>query len=705
MSDRTKKRSEGMSRREFLKYNSLIAAGTLIGGCAEGVNISSDNKQILRINKTSGGLKEATGPEIIKGATWYTANLPGDGLEYTFSKGHLAKSKYLTNDLLLDGKDLVVFLVTLQEGEDGPAFLLRFGMIAQCSVRMRMPLSLVDMNKWRINRQGGWLKPTTDGERVDLEKVDRMKFEVYRTNGKPVRWCMTDITATQEEVSVITEPILPKGKLLDELGQSTLHNWPTKSKSVEEVTRRLQSQLTNAADEKWPDSFSKWGGWKDKKFEATGFFSKKFDGTRWWLVDPDGYAFWSAGLNCVLVGTGAEVKGLENALTWKPERNGPYASMYSRRRNSSSINYLTGNLIRAFGESWRKNWEQITMGQLRLLGFNTVANWSDWRMASEAKFPYVRPMSFRPRKVKSIYRDFPDVFDPAFDTEATDYAQTLKRTADDPALIGYFMMNEPTWGFSEELPAAGMLLNSFESATRKELGQFIQKQYGNDAAFAAAWKVNAKINDVATGKWKHKLNKKAMKDLEGFTEIMVVKFFTTLRNACKKVDSNHMNLGVRYYTIPPKWAVSGMKSFDVFSMNNYKNTVPFEELKAIHEKLNLPTMIGEYHFGALDAGLPASGIGRVRTQEGRGKAYRVYVEDAAANPYCIGTHWFTLYDQSALGRFDGENYNIGFYDVCNRQHKPLCDAAMKTHTDMYKIAAGKQKPYRDEPEYIEKLFL
>ena len=118
----------------------------------------------------------------------------------------------------------------------------------------------------------------------------------------------------------------------------------------------------------------------------------------------------------------------------------------------------------------------------------------------------------------------------------------------------------------------------------------------------------------------------------------------------------------------------------------------------------MPVIIGEWHFGALDVGLPSSGIGHVKSQMDRGKAYRVYIEDAAANPNCIGTHWFTLYDQSALGRFDGENYNIGFLDVCNRPHTSLCNAAIMSHEDIYEVASGTISPYNNAPEYLPKLF-
>jgi hypothetical protein len=83
----------------------------------------------------------------------------------------------------------------------------------------------------------------------------------------------------------------------------------------------------------------------------------------------------------------------------------------------------------------------------------------------------------------------------------------------------------------------------------------------------------------------------------------------------------------------------------------------------------------------------------------------VYLEDAAADPHCVGVHWFTLYDQSALGRFDGENYNIGFLDVCNRPYDEMGRAAIESHERMYDVAAGRLKAYADAPQYLPKLFL
>jgi hypothetical protein len=272
-------------------------------------------------------------------------------------------------------------------------------------------------------------------------------------------------------------------------------------------------------------------------------------------------------------------------------------------------------------------------------------------------------------------------------------------------MIGYFLMNEPKWGFAQETPAAGMLQNTPTCHTRRALADYLRERYETEAAFTKAWGPGATYANVVEGTWTMPLNAQAEADLADFSEMMVTRYFGALSDACRKADPHHLNLGIRYYTIPPDWAVEGMRSFDVFSMNCYRQRVLAEEMAQVNEMLGMPIMVGEWHFGALDVGLPASGIGRVRDQSARGQAFRVYVEDAAVKPWCVGVHYFTLYDQSALGRFDGENYNIGFLDVCHRPYAPLADAARETHARLYRVASGSLEPYDQEPTYLPRLFL
>ncbi|NJO69687.1 MAG: hypothetical protein HC830_10730 [Bacteroidetes bacterium] len=50
-------------------------------------------------------------------------------------------------------------------------------------------------------------------------------------------------------------------------------------------------------------------------------------------------------------------------------------------------------------------------------------------------------------------------------------------------------------------------------------------------------------------------------------------------------------------------------------------------------------------------------------------------------------------DQPVFGRFDGENYNIGFLDICMKPYKELTDQAKQSHERMYEVATGAEKPY------------
>jgi len=698
--------SETPGRRDFLKQSIILGSSILVyGGFAPDAEHPPFKGEVIAFDKILGGLKAVNGPDYLKEAKWYEGTNVGDGISYRFPAGTLAGQRYVTTDMLADGNHMIKFMIHLQEGEDGPAFGFGFGVLNQCSLRVRMPLSLVDQNRWGIEREGAFLKPRCSGARVDLTKVDRLKLFISRKSSQTARFCLTPLMSSDEEVPYIEHPVLPKGKLIDDIGQSMIHEWPGKTKDAEEMMSDLRSRF-EATDHEWPATMSSWGGWIEKRLdEGTGFFRTHKDEDRWWLIDPSGYYFWSAGMDCVRVDTTANYFLLEDALSWIPEKEGDYAGIFSDRNGQAHINYLAANFIRTFGvEVWRDKWAKVALDELKRLRCNTVGNWSEWEFASQAVFPYVRPMSFRPVRVTQIYRDFPDVYNEEFEKDAEEYAQVLAETKDDPALIGYFMMNEPTWAFSSELPAVGMLFNTETCETRKALKKFLEEKYKEDAAFSNAWEMDISLAQVENGKWIQRFSESALADLESFSQVMVDKYFSTLSKACRKVDPNHLNLGIRYAGVPPKWAVKGMLSFDVFSMNCYMDKVPFDQTREIHDLLNMPVIIGEWHFGALDVGLPSSGIGHVHTQADRGKAYRVYIEDAAANPYCVGTHWFTLYDQSALGRFDGENYQIGFLDICNRPHAPICDAAIASHESIYKIAAGRVAPYDDAPEYLPKLF-
>lgn len=627
------------------------------------------------------------------------------GIEFDITPGSLTAFNWLTADFLLDGKHLAVFAVELYEVDSLRRFRFQFGLLNRCQARLRLPLSATNQNRWLFGREGACLKMMAGGDRVDLSRVHRMRLVLVRKAPGSVRVALTPPVLTSDDPAQLRSPLLPDGPLLDALGQSCLHDWAEKTRSEDELASRLRAQAEQADLARWPDGFSPFGGdarADAPRLDASGFFRTHHDGQRWWLIDPQGYRFFSTGLDCLEPRVQTAYARLERALQRLPAPHEAPEAFTSPRPNT--VDFLKLNFRGVFGAGWKDTWNRIALSMLRRWGFNTIGNWSDWRMARAAGFPYVRPLAAPESTTSLIYRDFPDVFDPRFADDADRFGRQLAETADDPAFIGYFLMNEPTWGFAQESPGEGMLYTCESAHTRAELARWLHARYADDARLAAAWGMPVSFEQTTRGRFTQPLSDAARADLRSFSSIMVERFFGTLSAACRRADPHHLNLGVRYHTTPPAWALGGMRSFDVFSMNCYRQRVPADVLATIERELHLPVMIGEWHFGALDVGLPASGIGHVPDQRSRGDAYRVYLENAAALPQCVGVHYFTLYDQSALGRFDGENYNIGFLDVCNRPYDALCDAARASHQRMYSVAAGAEPPFDVPVVHLPMLF-
>ena len=131
--------------------------------------------------------------------------------------------------------------------------------------------------------------------------------------------------------------------------------------------------------------------------------------------------------------------------------------------------------------------------------------------------------------------------------------------------------------------------------------------------------------------------------------------------------------------------------FDVFSINIYAFEPPREQIQRIHTLAKRPILIGEFHFGAPERGYAPSLV-MVRDQTERGAAYQYYVERAASHPEVVGTHYFQFADQPVTGRFDGENYNIGFVNQLDLPYPELVESARSAHRRIYPIHAGSETP-------------
>jgi len=440
--------------------------------------------------------------------------------------------------------------------------------------------------------------------------------------------------------------------LVDEFGQWITAEWPGKAKSIEE----LQIAWAEEEDTLQTESFevSKYGGFLGTQARATGFFHVEQINGKWWFIDPEGHYFFSTG-SCG-IGSGRSfprVEGREYIYkAFAPEEVTQSGTKVGRS------SFYTWNLYRRHGSDWYGEWMDLTVKRMDNWGINTIGNWSDATLGGSQRKAYVATL--RGWGIETGVMGMPDVY-------ASDYAEMVDKAAEeqcalrknDPYLLGYFIGNEQPWP-NREQELANAILSGEETPMQTALKRYLADGDTPERRKEFAYETFAK-------------------------------FISTVNTAIKKHDPNHLNLGIRFGGSAPGEVVKACKGFDVFSFNNYGYSVNENNMKRFYELTGLPMVIGEFHFGVPGRGM-APGLAQTMNQEERAAAYSSYVENAAANPNMIGTHWFTWLDQPCTGRNDGENYNIGFLDVTDRPYPELIKAARETFSRLLDIHSGRVPP-------------
>jgi len=590
--------------------------------------------------------------------------------------------------------------VVLQSGElsqtspDTPWLSCLMGILPRIKTKVAFPLSYLDAQNLFVTRAPRQLKGTVNGNRLhpdDIVKV-MLRFGPFSDPYFTPRFEVASVSlgdTLPEPYSQLEKPVI------DKLGQRADKEWPGKIQSEKELISLNLELEKSVSDISFSGDWSKYGGWKGKRFKATGFFRTQHDGKRWWLVDPEGYAFLSVGVDCIRLTSSGPVTGIEDLFEWLPEENDSrFAESVSGNERSKNMDFYRANLIRVFGDEWRSRWSKMTAGLMRKYNVNTVGNWSDIDFARQNNLAYVLPLSRFPSTKTLIYRDFPDVFSEEYRRNSEEFAKQLDNYKDDPYLVGYFLRNEPQWAFGYHNLAYEMFATDQESFTKDEFIRWTKERYNSDIdTFNKAWSLNLKeFENLKQMTFKEYPSKTADTDFYSFSEVMVKRYIDLPCDEVAKIDKNHLNLGMRYAWLSSDLLYKAGERFDVFSINGYGYAPPAtEEIARISGK---PVMIGEFHHGAVDRALPATGITGVISQDERAAAYRNYIEQGFARPELIGMHYFQWIDQPYYGRFDGENYNIGVVTLNNLPYPELTNAMEITNKRIYDVGSGAAEPFR-----------
>lgn len=605
---------------------------------------------------------------------------------------------------------LALHLLIYGKDPKEPQMTIRFGILPDMDTLMCIDREWFDAKELFPENLPGELKIVCHGRRIEQAEISKVVLAVLPA-WHHVRIALKDFAFTD----TLPKVTLTKEKLVDVFGQNKRKEWPGKIRTQEELKEKLRVQLSEK-DGAYPFSdWSVYGGFTGKKLtEGTGFFGKKKEenGT-WWLTDPLGNAFLSVGPDCVGAGVDCRIDGLEKNLDWLPEKKDPeYGGFFGPKRKFKKpgskrkfqcFSYSEANLYRAFGAEWKSDWQAMMVGQLKKHGMNTLGNWSDPALFGTTGIPYVTSLPKFPDTKQFIFRDFPDVFSEEYERNSGKCAEALKARADDPWMIGYFLRNEPSWAFVDNLVLADeVLYNPAETCCKTELIHRLEEKYHTIKALNRAWKTDfAGFEDLRLSQKEiSKRSKAAREDMRSFSKEMLGRYVEIPSRACRQADPNHMILGMRWAWISDPDLVTGWENFDVFSINCYAVDPTDAIQNIVNLGVDLPVMIGEFHFGALDAGPSATGLEGVPSQHDRGTAYRFYCEKAVAHKNGVGCHYFQCYDQFCLGRFDGENYNIGLFDICSQPYPDMMEQVKLCSSEMYLVADGKKEAVKEHAPSI-----
>ena len=408
---------------------------------------------------------------------------------------------------------------------------------------------------------------------------------------------------------------------VDKYGQFAHADWRFKVKDDDTFAKDLAVERSRLKPA--PDAWDRFGGWKDgPKLKATGSFRTEKVGGKWWLVTPEGRLFFSVGLDVTRIMT--DITDGNRHPEWY---QGEFPS-------DGKMAFTIWNLERKFGrKDFADDYYNLVLRRFDSWGLNTIGNWSAPELGLKSRKPYVVSVLERAKGVRRhgkfhIY----DFEDPDFEVNfraairekfASD--ASLAHAAKDPMCIGFFVDNELQ--FQKWMP------------------------------------------DVGTER----------------AAPLVDLYFRICREELAKAAPGKLYLGSRFVGFRQSgllWRTAA-KYCDVVTVNAYANSIYNLSEKMFAKGAEKPILVGEFHFGCLDRGMFKPGLAPVCNQVERARSYTRFVEGCLQHPLIVGCHWFQYRDQPLLGRGDGEAYQIGFVDVCDRTYPELCRAARKLGCELY----------------------
>ncbi len=559
-------------------------------------------------------------------------------------------------------------------------------------LRRRMPAALQD----RLFGMRGYPERWLPDGGIEVSEVTAILIFISQPD-REHRLELADLQASGDDPGAVRladpEELFP---MIDRFGQYRHRDWPGKTGDESDLREWIAREDRDLAAHPGPEGRNRFGGWRDgPQLEATGHFRVVQREGTWWLVDPEGRLFWSHGINCVRVTNGVTpITDREFYFADLPPDDSPLAEFYGwgswaprgyyhGRGRYRTFNFTGSNLQRKYGESWFPVFSERVHQRLRSWGLNTIANWSDPVIYGLEQTPYVVTVSSGGPRLEGstgYWGQFPDPFDPEFRRITQRNMAARQDAANSPWCLGVFIDNELAWGQELSL-ALATLASPADQAAKQAFLEDLREKYQTVDQLNRAWGTrHDSWEALAEHREAPPIQEQARPDLEAFATRLADQYFQVCREAVRQTAPHTLYLGCRFAWVNDRAIRSAARYCDVLSFNLYRDSVAEFRLP---DGVNAPVLIGEFHFGALDRGMFHTGLRATANQEERAEAYRNYVRGAIRNPWLVGTHWFQFGDQATTGRGDGENYQIGFLDICDTPYPEIIRASRQIGEAMY----------------------
>jgi hypothetical protein len=278
------------------------------------------------------------------------------------------------------------------------------------------------------------------------------------------------------------------------------------------------------------------------------------------------------------------------------------------------------------------------------------------------------------------------VFESGFAAYCETKAQALVSNKYDKNIFGYFTDNE--------LPFYNKSLNNFLRLGKTSLtdeNYVATKKWLTDNGYTEADTTNADIQ-------------------KRFLGFVAKTYFSTVYNAIKKYDPNHMVLGPRVNVAEARENQYFMQAagpyVDILAVNYYGIWTPnIPGNIAWGQNLGKPFMVTEFYTKGADVGLANTGGAGwiVKTQLERGYEYQNYTLGLLESKYCVGWHWFKYFDNDPTVPSDPSNIdaNKGIVNIAYEPYLPLIDKMKELNLKVYNLIDYFDRPQTKTTIYPE----